>query len=309
MKERGFGSIQIFGERTVQHPSAEADHPALAIMDGNNQAIAKGIVKGVSFQVMLDQVGPVQRVGRIASLHQMVAQRIPTVRRKTKLELCRHLGINASSLQIVARRLGLLAAVKLIPEKERRSFVQFVYKISRPRIVLIGLFGQLHTGLLGQKLQSLPEVHILLLHQKREYVAACAACAETPPRAGVGKDDEAGCAFLMEGATGFERAAGALQGHITGNEVYGIDPSFDFVRYAHLQLLKVSGQRSGNPGSNYSCARFQCQRRGIRSMAAWSSRRLPCAGWECLATVSQDGGSSASLCAPSDAPPFLFICA
>ena len=67
-----------------------------------------------------------------------------------------------------------------------------------------GLFGKLNAGLLGQSLQSLPKIHVFLLHQERKYVAAGAARAETAPRAGFGENDEAGRSFLMKGATGFE---------------------------------------------------------------------------------------------------------
>ena len=91
--------------RIVQHTPTKADDAALAVMDRNDQAVAKGVVEGVAFFVALEQVGAVQRIQRVARPRQMVAQGVPTVGRKAELELRGDLGIDSSLPEIVARRL------------------------------------------------------------------------------------------------------------------------------------------------------------------------------------------------------------
>ena len=97
-----------------------------------------------------------------------------------------------------------------------------------------------------------------------------------------GKTTKLGGAFLVEGATGFERAAGALQRHITGNEVHGIDPSFDFVPLRSFYFLHRHSKRSEGFLSlrtplhsllvDYSFARVGVSKQG-NSHLNWEMRR------------------------------------
>lgn len=215
VEDRSLRGVQVLRLVVAEHPAAEGDDPPAAVADREHHAIAEAVVALAGVAVLHQQAGVEHGLELQVVATQVLEQVVPARRGEAEAEVAGDLAGQAAALQVVHRGLARRVAfqrllVELGGGAEQRVERRVGRLARRVPASAAFLARHVHAGALGQFLDRLGELQLVVVHDEAERVAAGAA-AEAVVELLVRADGERGSLFLVERAAGAVVLAGFLQ--------------------------------------------------------------------------------------------------
>ncbi len=215
VEDRSLRGVQVLRLVVAEHPAAEGDDPPAAVADREHHAIAEAVVALAGVAVLHQQAGVEHGLELQVVATQVLEQVVPAGRGETEAEVAGDLAGQAAALQVVHRGFARgVAFQRLLVELGGGAEQRVERRVGRlaRRVPASAAFlaRHVHAGALGQFLDRLGELQLVVVHDEAERVAAGAA-AEAVVELLVRADGERGSLFLVERAAGAVVLAGFLQ--------------------------------------------------------------------------------------------------
>ena len=223
VEQRGVGRVEVFGFGVVKYAAAEADNLAARVADGKHDAVAEAVV---IFAFIVDDHTAVDQRGVGVGLEHL-GERLPAFGCVAQAVMFDDVGIEAALLQIVLRRrieFELLAVE--IGGRLGGFFQCLLFFLAFG--ALLGIVGSAfyvrhrHAGAVGQILHRFAEAQSLILHDKTDGRAVCAA-AEAVVKLFAGAHRKRRRFFFVKGAAGHIICAAFFQRYVLVDDVDDID--------------------------------------------------------------------------------------
>src|SRR3989344_835940 len=227
----GLGRVDILADifrRFTENPTGKSDHPTGAVKERENDSAPETIVPtalalftGPSRHPNRES-SPLQILGRPTLLAEMTEEAAPLRRRPTERELFNRFFGQTAFGEISEHRPGPSQLRFVITRRRRQDLINPIQR----RVALKVVALQLEARPLGQNLEGAQKIQPFNFFHKANQIAAFLT-TEAMVRLAGGRDEEGGCSFLMEGATGFPVDASFLQFEITADQVNDIQFGLD----------------------------------------------------------------------------------
>ncbi|MCY1512266.1 hypothetical protein D9M68_467200 [compost metagenome] len=288
VEHRGFRGVQVFGLVIAQHAAAESDDAPAAVADGEHHPVAEAVVALAGLGV-LDQQPRVDHVLLLQAVAaHMLEQVVPTGRGEAEGEVAGDLAREAAALEVFDCGLARGVLLQGVPVVVRSGGEQGVERgvgwLARAVAAPAFFPWDVHAGALGQVLDRLGEVQVVVVHDEAEGVAAGAA-AEAVIELLVRADAEGWRLFVMEGAACGVVLAGLFQLHARADH-------FDYVGAVQQVVDEALGDEAG-----HGVLWAQEGSKHTRALSAGTGGRLALESKKLRHSPGRSGVSRCSICA------------